>query len=242
MSTATWSPVPRNSRLRLPATTRTTRHCWRRRTAQYQGMSQTATAAVLGLCRIRHEDPDAKARRHPQPILTDCCFPRSVPPEPIPLKVSFDVPGVGGRPPHPLSRPFGSASVSWVGAPLLPAGPNEGGVAAVFRGPGVQATTMPDGNDRERDGHHRQRHGFGGEDAPARRAHVEIVLTPVWDVKPARNVPTVPRQIGPGRCLQAWCCRGSNANHGPINVRPRAWSRLPGQCWAKAGLSWSAGW
>ena len=104
-------------------------------------MSQTATAAVLGLCRIRHEDPDAKARRHPQPILTDCCFPRSVPPEPITLKVSFDVPGVGGRPPHPLSRPFGSASVSWVGAPLLPAGPNEGGVAAVFRGPGVQATT-----------------------------------------------------------------------------------------------------
>ena len=49
-------------------------------------MSQTATAAVLGLSRIRHEDPDAKARRHPQQILTDCCFPRSVPPEPIPLK------------------------------------------------------------------------------------------------------------------------------------------------------------
>jgi hypothetical protein len=49
MSTATWSPVPRNSRLRLPVTTRTTRHCRRRRTAQYQGMSQTATAAVLGL-------------------------------------------------------------------------------------------------------------------------------------------------------------------------------------------------
>ena len=143
-----------------------------------------------GPVRIRHEDPDAKARRHPKQILTDCCFPRSVPPEPIPLKVSFDVPGVGGRPPNPLSRPFGSASVSWVGAPVLPAGPDEGGVAAVFRGPGVQATTMPDGNDREHDGHHRQGHGFGGEDAPARRAHGEIVLTPVRGVKAAINVPT----------------------------------------------------
>jgi hypothetical protein len=62
------------------------------------------------------------------------------------------------RPPNP-----GDDAVSslWLGvrflviAPLLPAGPDEGGVAAVFRGPGVQATTMPDGNDREHDGHHR---------------------------------------------------------------------------------------
>jgi len=66
-------------------------------------------------------------------------------------------------------------------------------VAAVFRGPGVQVTTMPEGNDREHDGHHRQGHGFGGEDAHARRAHGEIVLTPVRGVKAAMNVPTVPR-------------------------------------------------
>src|SRR5664280_2738717 len=85
------------------------------------------------------------------------------------------------RPPNP-----GDDAVSslWLGvrflviAPLLPARSDAGGVAAVFRGPGVQATTMPEGNDREHDGHHRQGHGFGGDDAPARRAHVEIVLTP----------------------------------------------------------------
>ena len=80
----------------------------------------------------------------------------------------------------------------------------------MFRGPGVQATTMPEGNDREHDGHHRQGHGFGGDDAPARRAHVEIVLTPGRGVKAAMNVPTVPRQVCPGRCLHAWCRRGSN--------------------------------
>ena len=83
-------------------------------------------------------------------------------------------------------------------------------MAAVVRGPGVQATTMPDGNDREHDGQYRQGHGFGGEDAPARRAHGEIVLTPVRGVKAARNLPTVQRQVCPGRCLQAWCRRGSN--------------------------------
>jgi len=117
------------------------------------------------------------------------------------------------RPPNP-----GDDAVSslWLGvrflviAPLLPARSDAGGVAAVFRGPGVQATSMPEGNDREHDGHHRQGHGFGGEDAPARRAHVEIVLTPVRGVKAAMNVPTVPRQVCPGRCLQAWCRRGSN--------------------------------
>jgi hypothetical protein len=92
-----------------------------------------------------------------------------------------------------------AVSSLWLGvrflviAPLLPAGPDEGGVAAVFRGPGVQVTTMPEGNDREHDGHHRQGHGFSGEDAPARRAHGEIVLTPVRGVKAAMNVPTVPR-------------------------------------------------
>jgi hypothetical protein len=92
-------------------------------------MSQTATAAVLGL-----SVSGTKTRmQRPAAIQADTdrlLFPRSVPPEPIPLKVSFDVPGVGGRPPNPLSRPFGSASVSWVRAPLLPAGPDEGGVAA----------------------------------------------------------------------------------------------------------------
>jgi len=41
--------------------------------------------------------------------------------------------------------PFGSASVSWVGAPLLPAGPDEGGVAAVFRGSGVRVTSIQPG-------------------------------------------------------------------------------------------------
>jgi len=93
-----------------------------------------------------------------------------------------------------LFRPFGSASVSWSARRSYPpAGPDEGGVAAVFRGPGVQVTTMPEGNDREHDGHHRQGHGFGGEDAHARRAHGEIVLTPVRGVKAAMNVPTVPR-------------------------------------------------
>ena len=84
-------------------------------------MSQTATAAVLGLSRIRHEDPDAKARRHPQQILTDCCFPRSVPPEPIPLNVSFDVPeSVAGRPTRCLVPSLGvrflgpsAAPTSW---------------------------------------------------------------------------------------------------------------------------------
>src|SRR5664279_2530733 len=143
------------------------------------------------------------------------------------------------RPPNPGD---GAVSSLWLGvrflviAPLLPAGSDEGGVAAVFRGPVVQATTMPDGNDREHDGHHRQGHGFGGEDAPARRAHVEIVLTPVRGVKAAMDLPTVPRQVCPGRCLQAWCRRGSNPNHGPMNVRPRAWSRLPGQGCAKGGF------
>jgi len=57
-----------------------------------------------GPVHIRHEDSDARGRRHPQQILTDCCFPRSVPPEPIPLKVSPDGSGVGGRPPNPLPR------------------------------------------------------------------------------------------------------------------------------------------
>ena len=65
-------------------------------------MSQSAAAAVP--VHIRHEDSDARGRRHPQQILTDCCFPRSVPPEPIPLKVSPDGSGVGGRPPNPLPR------------------------------------------------------------------------------------------------------------------------------------------
>ena len=110
----------------------------------------------------------------------------------------------GMRPPDP-----GDDAVSslWLGvlflviAPLLPAGPDEGGVAAVFRGPGVQATTMPEGNDREHDGHHRQGHGFGGEDAPACRAHGEIVLTPGRGVNAAMNVPTRPRRVCPGTLL-----------------------------------------
>jgi hypothetical protein len=97
------------------------------------------------------------------------------------------------RPPNPgddAVSPIWLVVRFMVSAPLLPAGSDEGGVAAVFRGPGVQATTMPDGNDREHDGHHRQGHGFGGEDAPARLAHGEIVLTPVRGVKAAMNVPT----------------------------------------------------
>jgi hypothetical protein len=36
-----------------------------------------------------------------------------------------------------------------------------------------------------------QGHGFGGDDAPARRAHGEIVLTPGRGVKAAMNVPTM---------------------------------------------------
>ena len=177
MSTATWSPVPPKLATAAASDDQDHASLLASPDGAVPGHVTDRDRRRAGPVRVRHEDPDAKARRHPKQILTDCCFPRSVPPEPIPLKVSFDVPGVGGRPPHPLSRPFGSASVSWVGAPLLPAGPDEGGVAAVVRGPGVQATTMPDGNEREHDGHHR--HGFGGEDAPARRAHVEIVLTPV---------------------------------------------------------------
>ena len=40
----------------------------------------------------------------------------------------------------------------------------------VFRRSAVRVTTMPEGNDREHDGHRRQGHSFGGEDAPARRS------------------------------------------------------------------------
>ena len=66
-----------------------------------------------------------------------------------------------------LSRPFGSASVAWSGCGSYQLGLNEGGVAAVFRRSAVRVTTMPEGNDREHDGHHRQGHGFGREDPPA---------------------------------------------------------------------------
>ena len=98
-----------------------------------------------------------------------------------------------------LSRPLWLGVRFLVVEPLLPAGPDQRGVAAVFRVSGVQATTMPDGNDREHDGQYRQGDGCGGEDAPARRAHVEIVLTPGRGVKEAMNVPTMPR----GRCALA---------------------------------------
>src|SRR5664279_5648437 len=112
VSTATWSPVPRNSRLRLPVTTRTTRHCWRRRTAEYQGMPQTATAAVLCWacpCPARRpgcKGPPPSTAHTDRLLLPEIRSTGTDSPE-----VSFDVPGVGGRPPNPLSRPFGSASV-----------------------------------------------------------------------------------------------------------------------------------
>jgi len=60
------------------------------------------------------------------------------------------------RPPNPgddAVSPIWLVVRFMVSAPLLPAGSDEGGVAAVFRGPGVRATTMPDGNDREHEGH-----------------------------------------------------------------------------------------
>ena len=100
------------------------------------------------------------------------------------------------RPPNPgddAGSPIWLVVRFMVSAPLLPAGSDEGGVAAVFRRSAVRVTTMPEGNDREHDGHHRQGHGFGGEDAPARRAHGEIVLIQGRGVKAAMNVPTVPR-------------------------------------------------
>ena len=195
-------------------------------------MSQTATAAVLcWACPYPARRPGCKgpppSKAHTDRLLlpeirsTGTDSPESV------------VRRTGSRWPaaQPAASSPRSASVSWVGATLLPAGPHEGGVAAVFRGPGVQATTMPEGNDREHDGHHRQGHGFGGEDAPARRAHVEIVLTPVRGVKAAMNVPTVPRQVCPGRCLQAWCRRGSNPQprsheRAAPCMEPVAWSGL----------------
>jgi len=108
------------------------------------------------------------------------------------------------RPPNPGDDAISSL---WLGVRrlvsvrLLPAGPNEGGVAAVFRRPAVRVTTMPEGDDREHDCHHRQGHGCGGEDAPARRAHGEIVLTPGRGVKAAMNVPTVRRRGCPGTVL-----------------------------------------
>ena len=111
------------------------------------------------------------------------------------------------RPPNPGDDAISSL---WLGVRrlvrvrLLPAGPNEGGVAAVFRRPAVRVTTMPEGDDREHDCHHRQGHGCGGEDAPARRAHGEIVLTPGRGVKAAMNVPTVPRGGALAPCLHAW--------------------------------------
>ena len=71
----------------------------------------------------------------------------------------------------------------------------------MFRRPAVRVTTMPEGDDREHDCHHRQGHGCGGEDAPARRAHGEIVLTPGRGVKAAMNVPTVRRRGCPGTVL-----------------------------------------
>ena len=100
-----------------------------------------------------------------------------------------------------LSRPFGSASVSWSLHRSYQLGLTRGEWLRLSRGPGVQATTMPDGNDREHDGHHRQGHGFGGEDAPACRAHGEIVLTPGRGVNAAMNVPTRPRRVCPGTLL-----------------------------------------
>jgi hypothetical protein len=49
VSTATWSPVPPKLATAAASDDRTTRHCWRRPAAEYQGMSQSAAAAVPGL-------------------------------------------------------------------------------------------------------------------------------------------------------------------------------------------------
>jgi hypothetical protein len=144
------------------------------------------------------------------------------------------------RPPNPGD---GAVSSLWLGvrfliiAPLLPAGSDEGGVAAVFRCPGVRATTMQEGNDREHDGQYSQGHGFGGDDAPARRAHGEIVLTPVRGVKAAMNVPTMPRQVCPGT-LRAGVTVAAKQTHAmcSMNALPHAWSRVPGQGCANGGF------
>ena len=108
----------------------------------------------------------------------------------------------------------------------------------MFRCPGVQATTMPEGNDREHDGQYRQGHGFGGEDAPARRAHGEIVLTPGRGVKAAMNVPAMPRQVCPGTPLAGLVVAAKQTQTHAIHVlHERAgcmpWSRFPGQGRAK---------
>ena len=110
-------------------------------------------------------------------------------------------------------------------------------MAAVFRCPGVQATTMPEGNDREHDGQYRQGHGFGGEDAPARRAHGEIVLTPGRGVKAAMNVPAMPRQVCPGTPLGGLTVAAKQTHAMcSMNAQPRAWSRFPGQGCAQGGF------
>jgi len=136
-----------------------------------------------------------------------------------------------------LFRPCGSSSVSWSWRRSYQLGLTRGEWLRCSAVPGVQATTMPDGNAREHDGHHRQGHGFGGEDAPARRAHGEIVLTPRRGVKAAMNVPTMPRQVCPGTLLAGLAVAAKQARAmSSMNARLHAWSRFPSQCCAKGGF------